>query len=336
MILDPHRHLQRHCLWHQAPQRVATRLIAYNDLDHCIVCIVYESQWLGDSQLTFVDMKLFIQSFETVRRRRREFWRANAASLGRSDLDCQWDEAIGDRLAVHVQAGIDVDVDHQPEALEGAVGRGVKARRNPYAVAFGVCRGAVHGTGQAKTPLQNRYSRLALAIALLETPLHHTPLLVEQEHARIRHPPMVIAFGNAIGGMVPVDVLVQETKLTDHFAALIREQRVGNVLFGSKRSQYVHGIVADGKGDDVVALKVRQALLQLDELRFAVGSPPGSAMKDHQGTPAVPSPVQIDVPAMLVRQDDVGEALPNRRADRGEVDAKIEGTSHKCSSLARS
>lgn len=333
MILDLHRHLQRQCLWHQAPELIATCLIAYNDLHHYVVCIVYESQRLGNSYLTFVYIKLFIEPFEAVRRWRRKFWCTDAAALSRSDLNCQWKKPIRDGLAVHVQASIDVDVDRQPETLEGAVSRRVKARRNPYALAPGVCRGPVHGTGQAKAPFQNRYSRLALAIALRETLLHHTALLVEHEHARIGHPPMVIAFGNAIGGMVLVDVLVQETKLTDYLAALIREERVGDVLLGSKGGQHVHIIVTDGKRDNVVTLKVRQALLQLNELRFAVWSPPRTAVKDHQGTPTVPSLVQIDVPAMLVWQDDVWEALPNRRAHRGEVNTKIEGSSHKCSSF---
>jgi len=45
---------------------------------------------------------------------------------------------------------------------------------------------------------------------------------------------MVIAFGNAIDGMVLVYVLVQETKLTDHFAALIGEERVGDALLAAK------------------------------------------------------------------------------------------------------
>jgi hypothetical protein len=64
-------------------------------------------------------------------------------------------------------------------------------------------------------------------------------------------------------------------------------------------------------------------------------SPPGTAVKDHQGTPTVPSLVQIDVPAMLVRQDDVREALPNSRANCSEVDTKVEASSHECFSFAR-
>jgi hypothetical protein len=82
----------------------------------------------------------------------------------------------------------------------------------------------------------------------------------------------------------------------------------------------------------MMALKIRQALLQLDELRFAEGSPPGTAVKDHQRTPTIASLMQIDALTVLVGQDDVREALPNRWANRGEVDAKVEWSSHKCSS----
>ena len=47
--------------------------------------------------------------------------------------------------------------------------------------------------------------------------------------------------------------------------------------------------------------------------------------------PTVAGLVQIDVLTVLVWQDDVREARPNGRANRGEVDAKVEGRSHKCS-----
>jgi hypothetical protein len=82
----------------------------------------------------------------------------------------------------------------------------------------------------------------------------------------------------------------------------------------------------------MMALKIRQTLLQLDELRFAEGSPPGTAMKHDQSTPPVAGLVQIDTLAVLIWQDDVREALPNRRANLGEVDTKVHGRSHKCSS----
>ena len=51
VILDLHRYLQRHRLWHKTPQRIATRLIAYGDLDHRVVFILGEGQGEGDGQL---------------------------------------------------------------------------------------------------------------------------------------------------------------------------------------------------------------------------------------------------------------------------------------------
>ena len=54
VILDLHRHLQRHRLWHKTPQLIATRLIAYGDLDYRVVFILGEGQRQGDGQLPFV------------------------------------------------------------------------------------------------------------------------------------------------------------------------------------------------------------------------------------------------------------------------------------------
>jgi len=81
-----------------------------------------------------------------------------------------------------------------------------------------------------------------------------------------------------------------------------------------------------------MALIIRQTLLQLDELRFTEGSPPGTTVKDHQGPPTVAGLVQIDVLTVLVRQGNVGEVLSNCRADLSEVNAKVEGSRHAYSS----
>jgi hypothetical protein len=131
--------------------------------------------------------------------------------------------------------------------------------------------------------------------------------------------------------MVLEDTLVEETEGTDDDAALIREEGIGDVLFGGKSGQHIYSVVADGKKHDVVALKVWQALLQLHELRSAEGSPAGTAVQDDQGTPTVTGLVQVNTLTVLVRQDDVWEALPNCRANPGEVDAKVERSAHKCS-----
>ena len=41
--------------------------------------------------------------------------------------------------------------------------------------------------------------------------------------------------------------------------------------------------------------------------------------------------VEVDPLAVLIRQDDIGEGLPKRWADLGEVDTKVDGSGHKCS-----
>jgi hypothetical protein len=72
------------------------------------------------------------------------------------------------------------------------------------------------------------------------------------------------------------------------------------MLFG-ETTKHVHSIVADGEDRDVLAREVGEAVLQLDELRFAEGSPAGAAMEHHQGTATSSDLVQIDGLAMLVR-----------------------------------
>jgi hypothetical protein len=91
------------------------------------------------------------------------------------------------------------------------------------------------------------------------------------------------------------------------------------MLFG-ETGQHVHGIVADGKDRDVLALEVGLAALQLDELRLAERSPASAPMEHHQGTPASSSCVEVDGTPVLVWQNDVGEPVPNRRSDRGKVE----------------
>jgi hypothetical protein len=258
-----------------------------------------------------------------MQRGRRELWYADDQSRRWRDRDRKWDKTLGDRLTVDVQSRLNADVEPQPQALESPIRGRVETGSDLDALGLGVYWDAVYSAEQAKALLQECYARLALAIALLKALLPHVALLIEQEHARIGYAPMLVAFGNAVSGMVLEDMLVEETEGTNDGAALIREESIGDVLFGGKSGQHVHGVVADGKRHDVVALKVWQALLQLHELRFAEGSPAGTAVQDNQGTSTVAGVMQVDALTVLVRQDDVREALPNCRANRGEVDAKV-------------
>src|SRR5215831_15975691 len=74
MILDLDRHLQRHRLGHKASQLVATCLITHGDLDQRVVGIVDKGQRQGDGQLPLIDIKILIEPFEPMQRRRWELW----------------------------------------------------------------------------------------------------------------------------------------------------------------------------------------------------------------------------------------------------------------------
>jgi hypothetical protein len=80
-----------------------------------------------------------------------------------------------------------------------------------------------------------------------------------------------------------------------------------------------------------LTLEVRQRALQLDELRLAKGSPTGAAVEHHQGAPVTSSLVERYRFAVLVRERDVREVLPDGRTDVAEVDAKIRDRGHALS-----
>jgi len=73
----------------------------------------------------------------------------------------------------------------------------------------------------------------------------------------------------------------------------------------------------------VLALEVRHAALQLDELRLAEGSPGGAAMEDDQGTSSPTHLVERHGLPRLVRQYHIGETFPDGGANGAEIDAKV-------------
>ena len=124
-----------------------------------------------------------------------------------------------------MQSGLNADVEPQPLALESP-DVGESRRAVTWTPCPSVYWGTVDSTEQAKALLQECYARLALAITLLKALLPHVALLIEQEHARIGYAPMLVAFGNAVSGMMLEDMLVEETEGTDDGAALIREESI--------------------------------------------------------------------------------------------------------------
>ena len=135
--------------------------------------------------------------------------------------------------------------------------------------------------------------------------------------------------GNAVGCMLLVDMLVQQTERAHHCASLIGEERIGNPIRVGKPTEHVYSIIADGEDGDVRAHEVGQAPLQLDELRLAEGSPTGAAVEHHQGPPGATHLMEIYGMAMLIRQEDVGEALPNRGADPAKINAEVRDGRHR-------
>jgi hypothetical protein len=170
----------------------------------------------------------------------------------------------------------------------------------------------------------------------MEAFLDHAALFIEEKHARIGQAAVTVLLADAICRMLLVNALVQESELVDDLTALIGQQGIGDAVLVGKPTQDLDGVITDGKDGDVMALEIRQATLQLDELRPAKRSPFGAAMKDHERATARPDLVQTHRLAMLIREDHVGEMRPHSGADAGEIDAKIRDRRHRCSSSSRS
>jgi hypothetical protein len=102
-------------------------------------------------------------------------------------------------------------------------------------------------------------------------------------------------------------------------------------MFFSEAMQHLNRIVADGKNGNVLALEVRQGMLQLNELCLAKGSPTGATVENHQRASVAPRLVKRHYIAMLVRQCDVREMFPNGRANTSEVHTKIRDCGHMLS-----
>jgi hypothetical protein len=84
-----------------------------------------------------------------------------------------------------------------------------------------------------------------------------------------------------------------------------------------------------------LAFEIRQAALQLNELRLAKGSPASTAVENHQSAPSASCLVETDRGAVLVREDHVREAFSYGRTDLAEVNAKIRDHGHTFSFIIR-
>ena len=122
-----------------------------------------------------------------------------------------------------------------------------------------------------------------------------------------------------VGGMVVLDVRVQHAEPAHHVAARIRQERIRDAVPVREALQDLDRVIADREQRDAVLGERAGYPLQLDELRLAEGSPLRAAVKEHERPFSSARGVQVDGRARLVRQDDVGEAVPLSRPDRAPV-----------------
>ena len=85
----------------------------------------------------------------------------------------------------------------------------------------------------------------------------------------------------------------------------------------------------------MLAFEIRQAALQLHELRLAKGSPASAAVENHQGATSASRLVEIDRGPVLVREDHVREAFSYGRPDLAEINTKIRDHGHTFSLISK-
>ena len=158
------------------------------------------------------------------------------------------------------------------------------------------------------------------AVALLETPVDDDAVLVEDEAAGIGNALVARVGVEAVVGRLLGEVLVEESQIPDCGAALVTEQRVGDVVRCGEIAEDVDGVVADGVDGDALALEVGETVLQPNELRAAEGSPVGATVEDDQPLTAIPVFVEIDWVAALIRQFNIRKSLAHLRADLVEIE----------------
>ena len=88
--------------------------------------------------------------------------------------------------------------------------------------------------------------------------------------------------GDAVKGQALGNVGVEDSVSANHLAALVRQHRVGDPMGCREAGQDVGRIVTDAGELDPICLQRFVIVLQLDELRAAVGSPVGAAHKYQQ------------------------------------------------------
>ena len=273
-------------------------------------------------QPALVDVELLIQSFDPERTNRRVLRLAGGETLLSIDLDGQWRVPRRDWPAINMPARLDLNLDVQSSLLPSNVIIGIRVGPDLYVrgtqllLVARPCQGRTVGHG-----LQQLAGALACAVVLLDSLLGYGPRLVEDKNGRVRDPLLMRTGLDSEGCVVGLQLSVQQTQFGDDAAAHIGQKREVDPLGRGKVPQHLLRVIADSDQRDAGADQLAVYLLQLNELRLAVGSPLGASIEHNQGTTACPPSVEGNRLTASIGELDLRKGGANGGPDLGQVSA---------------
>ena len=162
--------------------------------------------------------------------------------------------------------------------------------------------------GQPGLPFQNRWYRHPFPEIGLGVFGNDFTVAIQNQRAGI---------GDAEGKAIRLDGLVQEPVGANGLRTQIAEQREGDPLPRGELRQDLRRIVTDSRKPDFALVQFRQIALQLDQLRFAVGSPIGRPVENDDRSVFFGQRSEGARTAALVRQRKPGDHGSDRRAPLG-------------------
>lgn len=104
-------------------------------------------------------------------------------------------------------------------------------------------------------------------------------------------------------------ILIEDTEIADDRASLVGQQRIGDAVLRCELGEAGLIVVADREQRIARALKVVSDPLQLDQLRFAIRSPPGASVEHDDRPSHAARGMQVDDGAVLIGKPDIGKAV---------------------------
>src|SRR5262249_42305952 len=147
---------------------------------------------------------------------------------------------------------------------------------------------------------------LPLAVEALDPLLDKDAVLVDDEVPREGGSDEVVPRRHAERRVLLRREGVDHVQLAHDVAADVREHGELDAVAAGELLEDLYRVIADREDRDAVPFVIRKRALQLDELRSAGRSPPGTAVEQQHRAPVPPRLVKIDDLSVLVRQDDVG------------------------------